>query len=62
MERQQVETTADKVKQIFIQNPKITDIIDDISDCREFSDGIHEPVICTSKTGHLAKRHIAVQS
>lgn len=53
MECQKVETTADKVKQIFIQNPKITDIIDDISDCREFSDGIHEPdcMIVVGDTG-----------
>jgi Cdc6-like AAA superfamily ATPase len=53
MECQKVEITADKVKQIFIQNPQITDIIDDISDCREFSDGIHEPdcMIVVGDTG-----------
>lgn len=53
MERHEVETTADKVKRIFIQNPQITDIIDDISDCREFSDGIHEPdcMIVVGDTG-----------
>ncbi|MHA2940393.1 TniB family NTP-binding protein [Vibrio sp. RC27] len=53
MERYEVEKTADKVKQIFIQNPQITDIIDDISDCREFSDGIHEPdcMIVVGNTG-----------
>ncbi|MBY8168090.1 TniB family NTP-binding protein [Vibrio fluvialis] len=53
MKRQQIETAADKVKQIFIQNPQITDIINDISDCREFSDGIHEPdcMIVVGDTG-----------
>ncbi|WP_373939230.1 TniB family NTP-binding protein [Vibrio kanaloae] len=53
MECQKVETTANKVKQIFIQNPQISDIIDDISDCREFSDGIHEPdcMIVVGDTG-----------
>jgi len=53
MECPKVETTADKVKQIFIQSPQITDIIDDISDCREFSDGLHEPdcMIVVGDTG-----------
>lgn len=53
MECQKIETTADKVKKIFIQNPQIADIIDDISDCREFSDGIHEPdcMIVVGDTG-----------
>ncbi|MGX9416374.1 TniB family NTP-binding protein [Vibrio sp. RC27] len=53
MEHHAVEKTADKVKQIFIHNPQITDIIADISDCREFSDGIHEPdcMIVVGDTG-----------
>ncbi len=53
MNLHEVEATADNVKQIFIQNPQLTDIIDDISDCREFSDGIHEPdcMIVVGDTG-----------
>ncbi|WP_413113346.1 TniB family NTP-binding protein [Thaumasiovibrio sp. DFM-14] len=53
MDRNKTENIVDKVKQIFIQNPKITDILDDIADCREFSDGIHEPdcMIVVGDTG-----------
>lgn len=53
MERHESEKTANKVKQIFIQSPQLTDIIDDISDCREYSDGIHEPdcMIVVGDTG-----------
>ncbi|WP_348236103.1 TniB family NTP-binding protein [Vibrio parahaemolyticus] len=53
MERHEVEAMADNVKQIFIKNPQLTEIIDDISDCREFSDGIHEPdcMIVVGDTG-----------
>lgn len=53
MERKKVEAAIDYVKRIFINNPQISDIFDDISDCREFSDGIHEPdcMIVVGDTG-----------
>ncbi|TKF96629.1 TniB family NTP-binding protein, partial [Vibrio sp. F13] len=53
MDSNKTESTADLVKQIFIQSPLISDILDDISDCREFSDGIHEPdcMIVVGDTG-----------
>lgn len=53
MDSNKAENIAKQVKQIFIQNPQISDILDDISDCREFSDGIHEPdcMIVVGDTG-----------
>ncbi|WP_318425147.1 TniB family NTP-binding protein [Photobacterium leiognathi] len=53
MERKEVETATDYVRRIFINNPQISNIFDDISDCREFSDGIHEPdcMIVVGDTG-----------
>ncbi|WP_411061019.1 TniB family NTP-binding protein [Vibrio chagasii] len=53
MDSNKTESTADLVKHIFIQSPLISDILDDISDCREFSDGIHEPdcMIVVGDTG-----------
>lgn len=49
----ELNNTETSIKNIFINNPKITEIIDDISDCREFSDGIHEPecMIVVGDTG-----------
>ncbi|NOH95591.1 TniB family NTP-binding protein [Vibrio sp. 99-70-13A1] len=43
----------DQVKRIFVKNPQITDILNDISDCREFSDGVYEPdcMIVVGDTG-----------
>lgn len=42
-----------KIKQIFIESPQITDILADISECREFSDGVSEPdcMIVVGDTG-----------
>ncbi|MCY9844540.1 TniB family NTP-binding protein [Vibrio caribbeanicus] len=65
MECNEVETAADHVKRIFINSPEISDIFDDISDCREFSDGIHEPdcMIVVGDTGSgkttLIERYLA---
>ncbi|WP_282066405.1 TniB family NTP-binding protein [Vibrio rotiferianus] len=53
MDRKKVEDDANEVKNIFINNPQIKEIFDDISDCREFSDGKHEPecMIVVGDTG-----------
>lgn len=45
--------TIQKVKQIFIGNPQISEILADIAECREFSDGVLEPdcMIVVGDTG-----------
>ncbi|HHF0484566.1 TPA: TniB family NTP-binding protein, partial [Vibrio antiquarius] len=45
--------TIQRVKQIFIGNPQISEILSDIAECREFSDGVAEPdcMIVVGDTG-----------
>lgn len=53
MEHAESEKKADLIKEIFIKSPQLTEIMKDISDCRKFSDGIHEPdcMIVVGDTG-----------